>query len=152
LAALSNSGVTFSNASTSEPSNAFPGLLSMTTGGSPQTTGVYYDDAYDRNLSPPGSNCSTKGTEVLYDQSIDYDPTKLDGGGGINPAALPLDGSKGCTPVYPHAFLRVNTIFEVVKAAGDHTAWADDHPSYNILDGPSGTGVEDLYTPEISAT
>jgi hypothetical protein len=151
LATLSNSGNTFSNAASSEPSNAFPGLLAMTTGGLPRTTGVWYDNAYDRNLSAPGSNCSTKGTAVVYDESIDFDPTKLDGGGGINPANLPLDGSKGCTPVYPHSFLRVNTVFEVVKAAGGHTAWAADHPSYDILNGPSGNGVEDLYTPEISA-
>jgi hypothetical protein len=152
LATLSSTGETFANASTSTPSNAFPGLLSMTTGGSPQTTGVWYDDAYDRTLSAPGSNCSTTGTEVIYDESIDFNPTALDGGGGINPANLPLDGSKGCTPVYPHSFLRVNTIFEVVKAAGGLTAWADDHPSYDILNGPSGKGVDDLYTPEISAT
>jgi predicted AlkP superfamily pyrophosphatase or phosphodiesterase len=151
LATLSSSGNTFSNAASSEPSNAFPGLLAMTTGGAPRTTGVWYENAYDRNLSAPGSNCSTKGTAVVYDESIDFDPTKIDGGGGINPANLPLDGSKGCTPVYPHSFLRVNTVFEVVKAAGDHTAWAADHPSYDILNGPSGTGVEDLYTPEISS-
>jgi hypothetical protein len=152
LARLSSTGDTFTNASASKPSDALPGLLAMTTGGSPQTTGVWYDDAYDRTLSPPGSNCSTKGTEVIYDQTVDFDPTKLDGGGGINPANLPLDGSKGCTPVYPHSFLRVNTIFEVVTAAGRLTAWADDHPSYDILNGPSGTGVQDLYTPEISST
>jgi hypothetical protein len=152
LATLSRTGNTFTDAATSTPSNAFPGLLSMTTGGSPQTTGVWYDDSYDRNLSAPGSNCATKGTEVVYDESIDFDATKIDGGGGINPASLPLDGSKGCTPVYPHSFLRVNTIFEVVRQAGGYTAWAADHPSYDILNGPSGTGVEDLYTPELSAT
>jgi hypothetical protein len=152
LATLSKGGNTFANAAASRPSNAFPGLLAMTTGGSPQTTGVYYDDAYDRNLSAPGSNCSVKGTEVVYDESIDVDPTKLDGGGGIDPTKLPLDGAKGCTPVYPHSYLRVNTIFEVVRAAGGHTAWAGDHPSYDILNGPSGKGVEDLYTPEISST
>ena len=34
---------------------------------------------------------STKGTEVVYDESIDFDSTKLDGGGGIDPTKLPLD-------------------------------------------------------------
>ena len=123
----------------------------MVTGGSPRSTGVFYDDSYDRNLSAPGSNCAVKGTEVVYDESIDIDPTALDGGGGINPAALPVDGSKGCTPVYPHSFLRVNTIFEVARDAGLYTAWSDKHPAYEIVNGPSGSSVNDLYTPEIAA-
>jgi hypothetical protein len=152
LAQLSNMGVTYPDASTSKQSDSFPGLLSMVTGGSPRSTGVFYDDSYDRNLSPPGSNCSTKGTEVLYDEVIDFDSTKLDGGGGIDPAKLPLDGSNGCKPVYPHSFLRVNTIFEIARAQGLQTAWADEHPSYEILNGPSAQGVTDLYTPEIAAT
>jgi len=152
LAQLSQIGVVYPNASTSRPSDSFPGLLSMVTGGTPRSTGVFYDDSYDRTLSPPGSNCSTVGTEIVYDESIDFDSTKIDGGGGINPANLPLDPSKGCTPVYPHRFLRVNTIFEVIKAAGMRTAWSDKHPSYELVNGPSGQGVDDLYTPEIAST
>jgi hypothetical protein len=152
LARLARTGVHYINASASRPSDSFPGLLSMVTGGTPRSTGVFYDDSYDRSLSPPGSNCSTKGTEVVYDESIDFDPTKIDGGGGINPANLPLDGQKGCTPVYPHSFLRVNTIFEVIQAAGLRTAWSDKHPAYDLVNGPSGHGVDDLYTPEIAAT
>jgi len=151
LAQLTRLGITYTDASTSKPSDSFPGLLSMVTGGSPRSTGVFYDDSYDRNLSAPGSNCAVKGTEVVYDESIDIDPTALDGGGGINPAALPVDGSKGCTPVYPHSFLRVNTIFEVARDAGLYTAWSDKHPAYEIVNGPSGSSVNDLYTPEIAA-
>jgi hypothetical protein len=45
----------------------------------------------------------------------------------------------------------VNTIFEVIKAAGLRTAVSDKHPSYDILNGPSGTGVDDLFTPENDA-
>lgn len=152
MAQLAHMGVLYPNASTTRPSDSFPGLLSMVTGGTPRSTGVFYDDSYDRTLSAPGSNCQTTGTEVLYDESIDFDSTKLDGGGGINPAALPLDPAHGCTPVYPHSYLRVNTIFEVIRAAGMRTAWSDKHPSYEILNGPSGKGVQDLYTPEIAAT
>src|SRR5215469_3030004 len=151
LAQLTHLGTTYTNASTSKPSDSFPGLLSMITGGSPRSTGVFYDDSYDRTLSAPGSNCATKGTEVVYDESIDINPNALDGGGGIDPAALPLDGSKGCKPVYPHSFLRVNTIFEVAKQAGLYTAWSDKHPAYDLVNGPSGTGVDDLYTPEIAS-
>jgi len=150
MAQLYNSGVTYSNAATAKPSDSFPGILAITTGGTPNSTGVWYDDSYDRLLSEPGSDCSVKGTEVVYDESIDKNPDALDGGGGIDESMLPRDGSKGCVPVYPHSFLRVNTIFEVIKASGKRTAWSDKHPSYDLLNGPSGKGVDDLYTPEIA--
>jgi hypothetical protein len=39
----------------------------------------------------------------------------------------------------------------VAKAAGLHTAWSDKHPSYEWVNGPSGTGVDDLYSPEINS-
>ena len=151
LAALEQHGVDYTNAAAAIPNDSFPGLLAIVTGGTPASTGVYYDDSYDRTLSAPGSNCSAKGTEVVFDESIDVDPDKVDAGGGIDPKKLPLDPAKGCKPVYPHQFLRVNTIFEVVKAAGRRTAWADKHPAYDLVNGPSGKGVDDLYTPEIAA-
>ena len=52
--------------------------------------------------------------------------------------------------MFPHEAMRSNTIFEVVKAAGGHTAWADKHPAYDLVNGPSGKGVDDLFTPEIT--
>src|SRR5262249_56861345 len=70
---------------------------------------------------------------------------------GIAPAALPRHRVNGqCVPLFPHEALRTNTIFEVARAAGKHTAWADKHPAYDLVNGPSGRGVEDLYTPEIT--
>jgi hypothetical protein len=30
------------------------------------------------------------------------------------------------------------------------TAWADKHPAYDLVRGPSGTGLDDLYTPEVT--
>jgi predicted AlkP superfamily pyrophosphatase or phosphodiesterase len=65
LAKLSSSGITYTEVSSSKPSNSFPGLLSLVTGGSPLSTGVWYEGAYARSLSPPGSNCKTVGTEVI---------------------------------------------------------------------------------------
>ena len=44
----------------------------MTTGGSPSSTGIYYDASWDDNLSPPGSNCSTRGTAVTYKENINF--------------------------------------------------------------------------------
>ena len=152
MATLSHLGITYENATSSKPSDSFPGLLAMVTGGSPRSTGVFYDDSYDRNFFVPGADCTgTKGAEVLYKENLDFDPDKLFSG-GVNPANLQKTAVNGtCTEIFPHAFLRVNTIFEVAKQAGLNTAWADDRPAYDIVRGPSGSGVDDLYTPEISS-
>ena len=75
----------------------------------------------------------------MLDESVDLyagnvslnvlDPTKLPRG---------RDSSGKCVPVFPHSFVKSNTIFEVVKAAGGRTAWADKHPAYDLVNGPSG--------------
>jgi hypothetical protein len=149
LASLKKVGVTYAHASTPILSDSFPGILGIITGGSPATTGVFYEISYDRKLSPPGSNCATVGTELALDETIDKNPDAQDGGGGLDPTKLPLDKSNGCKPVYPHSLVRVNNIFEVAKAAGMHTAWTDKQLGYEIVQGPSGHGVDDLDTPEL---
>jgi hypothetical protein len=152
LAALAAEGVRYTHVTSSRPSDSFPGVTALFTGGTPATTGVFYDLSYDRTLSPPGSACRTQGTTVDYTRGADLDSSTLNGGGGLDMAGLPLDPANGCKPVPPHAYLRVNTAFEVVKAQlGGRTAWSDKHLSYDLLNGPSGTGVDDLYNPEISA-
>ena len=45
----------------------------------------------------------------------------------------------------------MNTVFDVLHAAHLRTAWSDKHPAYEILDGRSGTGIDDLFTPEINS-
>ncbi len=153
LARLGANGITFTAARSSTPSDSFPGLLAMVTGGTPKSTGVYYDDSYDRTLYAPGSNCTgNPGIEAVYDESIDHDMNQLFSG-GINPAYLPMQkGPSGqCKPVYPHDFVKTNTVFEVVKQSGGRTAWADKHPAYDLVNGPSGKGVDDLYTPEVNS-
>ena len=158
LAQLAQNAVVYTAANTTTPSDSFPGMLALVTGGTPKSTGVYYDDSYDRTLYPPGSNCKSidggvanPGTEVVQDETIDFDLNQLFSG-GINPQNLAMQLVGGsCTPVFPHNFVKVNTAFEVVKAAGGHTAWSDKHPAYDLLNGPSGTGIDDLYTPEINS-
>lgn len=150
LAQLSSMAVTYTNASTTRPSDSIPGFLAQITGGAPRTTGVWYEVSYRRDLSPPGSDCGRVGTVVYVDDEIDTDPTKIDGG-GINIALLPRDPQHACAPVFPHQLLRVNTIFEVAHEHGLRTAWADKHLAYEFANGPSGKGVDDLYTPEIAA-
>jgi hypothetical protein len=171
LAALSATGVHYLQALTSKPSDSFPGLVAQITGGTPRSAGIFYDVSYDRALSPPAKTTpygivggerlcpSVVGTQVGFDEEIDYNYLKLDSGkpngssgiNGINPDYLPRDPKNSCAPVYPHTYLRDNTIFNVVKNAGGYTAWSDKHPSYDFTNGPNGDGVIDLWSPEINS-
>jgi hypothetical protein len=172
LASLVRNGAEFTQAQTPVPSDSFPGLIAQVTGGNPSSTGVYYDDTYNHALLPAGTtNCAgvAPGVEVTYFEALDKDPLALDAGQGlaglpgsilqmtgnpdtvIDPTKLPVDPTT-CKPVYPHSYLKVNTIFEVARAAGLRTAWSDKHPAYEILNGPSGTGVQDLFGPEINSS
>ena len=84
-------------------------------------------------------------------EDLDYNSTQLFSG-GIDPAHLPkiiVDGK--CTLQYPHNRLQVNTVFEIIKAAGKQTAYVDKHPAYDIVRGPSGTGLTTGYFPEIAS-
>jgi hypothetical protein len=56
-----------------------------------------------------------------------------------------------CQQVYPHQKLRVNTVFELVHGAGKQTAYTDKHPAYDLVRGPSGTGLSVGYFPEIQS-
>jgi hypothetical protein len=170
LAKLVRKGVEFTHAVTPVPSDSFPGMVAQVTGGNPSSTGIYYDDSWNQALFPNGTGCvGTPGVEVTYFEQLDKNLHALDAGQGlaglpgsilqmtahpenlIDTTQLPLDASNGCKVVYPHQYLKVNTIFEVARAAGFRTAWSDKHPAYEILDGPSGTGVQDLFTPEINS-
>jgi type I phosphodiesterase/nucleotide pyrophosphatase len=156
LARLSSHGITYTNASTPFVSDSFPGLAALITGGSPATTGFWYDVTYNRKLSPPAQNGAslcpgTIGTQVLFDESVDIDSSRLDAGGGLNSAAFPRDPANGCQPVFPHQYLRVNTIFNVARQAGLYTAWSDKHPSYEWVNGLSNLGTNDFFGPEINS-
>jgi hypothetical protein len=153
LAELSRHGVTFSNARTPANSDSFPGLMALVTGGSPVTTGLFYDVSYDRTIfDPTNTTCSGgAGNMMVFDESIDLYNAQNVSLNVIDPARLPRQLVNGtCVPLWPHNAIRTNTIFEVVKAAGGHTAWADKHPAYDWVNGPSGNGVDDLFTPEIT--
>ncbi|HVV08341.1 alkaline phosphatase family protein [Amycolatopsis sp.] len=171
LAALVHSGTEYTHARTPVPSDSFPGMVGQVTGGNPATTGVYYDDTYNAALLPAGTTtCTGKmpGAEVDLTEDLDRNKDSIDAGQGltglpatvtqmtgdprtlIDPAKLPVD-PKTCAPVYPYQYLKVNTVFEVARQAGLRTAWSDKHPAYDILNGPSGSGVQDLFTPEINS-
>ena len=155
LATLAGHGVTYSNARTPALSDSFPGLLALVTGGSPLSHGLFYDVSFNRSVfDPTNTTCQGQpGNMQVFDETIDKytgnPPVSLN---VIDPTTLPryINEDGQCVPKFPHNAIRVNTIFEVAKAAGGHTAWADKHPAYDLVNGPSGKGVDDLYTPEIT--
>ena len=83
LAALSARGRTYANAIATKPSDSFPGTLAMVTGGTPRSTGVYYDDGYDRLLVPATGTCvpgaTAPGTRAQWKQNLDRVPSCLRG-------------------------------------------------------------------------
>jgi len=153
LAELSGHGITYTNARTPSNSDSFPGLLALVTGGSPVSHGMFYDVSYDRTLFAPNNTAcqGSPGNMMVFDESIDLYNAQNVSQNVIDPTKLPRGFKNGvCSAIYPHDAIRTNTIFEVVKAAGGRTAWADKHPAYDLVNGPSGHGVDDLFTPEIT--
>jgi hypothetical protein len=177
LAALGKTGVNYTRTSTSRPSDSFPGLMALVTGGTPKTVGAFYDVAYDRILAPPmnttgnglaGGTCTTgkpNGTTTEFEEGVEIDQSKLNGGGpygptdggikSIDPTRLPRDPFNKCLPVYPWNFIRTNTIYGVIHAAGGYTAWSDKHAVYDAVGGPTGSAaqpnVDDYYSPEVNS-
>src|SRR5262249_54850708 len=93
LASLATHGVNYLDASASKPSDSFPGLMAIVAGGSARSIGAFYDVAYDRSLDPPatttgngvaGGSCTAgagpTGTTTEYEEGIDIDQSKLNGG------------------------------------------------------------------------
>jgi hypothetical protein len=114
LTALSQTGINYVATESSMPSDSFPGLAALVSGGSPKTTGLYYDVAYDRTLDAPTITTGTglaggpcipygvpTGTTTDYDQGIDYDDSQLNGGA---PGAGPTDG--GIASINPQRLVR----------------------------------------------
>ena len=174
LAKLVNGGAEYTNAHTSDPSDSDPGGSALMTGGDPRATGIYYDVSYNHATYEAGTtSCHGQptGGDVVYDSPDDLNSTRLDAGQNIpgidsnpalilkmtgnpqtllDPSTFPVDPST-CQPIWQHSYLKVNTMFEVAKAAGLRTAWSDKHPVYESFNGPSGHGIDDLFTPEIDS-
>ena len=177
FAQLTGKGVVYPNAYTTAPSDSYPGMLAQVTGATPKGGGLFYDDSYDRteypakafytsqNLADPGC-VKPAGTEITNFEALDktYDYSSglvadYTAGGTLGQVHTQLDPDHmqrklvngQCVPVYPHEYVRTNTIFEVIKQAGRRTAWSDKHPAYEDLAGPSGKGLDELFTPEINS-
>jgi len=123
LASLGKTGVSYTRTTTSRPSDSFPGLMALVTGGSPRTVGAYYDVAYDRVLAPPLvttgnglpgtsdpknspalSPCvpnQVYGTQTEYEEGNEIDQNQLNGG---FPGYAPTDG--GVKSIDPNRLIR----------------------------------------------
>src|SRR5205807_3750927 len=94
--------------------------------------------------APPAAPGSPPGLEVTYFEQLDKNQHSIDAGQGLSglpSSILQMTGAPGtlidatqlpvdplsCKPVYPHSYLKVNTIFEVARTAGLRTAWSDKH-------------------------
>ena len=134
----------------------------------PATTGVYYDDTFNHALLPGRARPTAPGRARRRGRPTSSSSTRTRSHSTPARACAGLPGSILRMTGNPHdvdrpdaaagrpddlqagvpaPYLKVNTIFEVARAAGLRTAWSDKHPAYEILNGPSGTGVQDLFTP-----
>ena len=164
-------GDQYTNAQTPVPSDSFPGMVGQVTGGNPGTTGVYYDAEYNHNLLPAGTTTCTgqpPGAEVNYFEVDGQEPAGARRRPGLRVcpgSILQLTGN----PAHPDRSGRCRSIRRPASPsipvstcgstrssrccqAGLQTAWSDKHVAYEILNGPSGNGIDDLFAPEIDAT
>ena len=149
--------------------------MALVTGGTPRMWEHFTTSLTTAILAPPLQDTGNgvfsgpcipntpNGTTTEYEEGVDMDQTKLNGGGPYGPtdggilsidsARLPRDPFNNCSPVYPWNFIRANTIYGVIHAAGGYTAWSDKHPVYAAVSGPSNnaSNVDDYYSPEINS-
>jgi hypothetical protein len=120
----------------------------------------------------PSSNCQVgPGTEVNLAENVDRNQSRIDGGvptsltgfnsgAAIDPNNLPQRlVNNRCAALWPHNFVRTNSIFGVIHRHGMRTAWSDKHPAYDIVNGNDpdqpangpGTNLDDFFSPEINS-
>ena len=180
IARLVRGGLEYDHAQTPVPSDSFPGLVGQITGGNPATTGIYYDDTYNRGLLPPGSACTAGqttglGSEVNLAENLDVDSNSVDAGFGIpnlyaglpwSVLALPGDvptidqkmidptnlpiDPATCKPVYPH---RTSSEHGLRGRARRRSAYRVGGQAPRLRDprGPSGTGSTTCSPPRSTA-
>jgi predicted AlkP superfamily pyrophosphatase or phosphodiesterase len=90
----------------------------------------------------PLTGASPKATGIPYDEYYDRH-YKL---------AIEITETVTVPPgLKPHDLLKVPTLFEAAKAKGLKTAFISKHIGYEILQGPSGQGIDRLELPEMVA-
>lgn len=107
------------------PSDSFPGILGIVTGGNPASTGVYYDSSWSNDLLPAGTTVcagATPGAHVDYTEAIDKTTKNttsgwaLDAGQGLSglPGSILQMTGKPRDQINP-LFLPVKTVLSYVS-------------------------------------
>ncbi|MDP9051477.1 MAG: alkaline phosphatase family protein [Acidobacteriota bacterium] len=138
LAELSRRGVTYTNAHVAWPDTA-AGMMAIVSAGSPISTGIFSSEGYDRSLQRDGKGCE-RGASALNFAAGHVELLKPESGCGTQQA---------------HDLVRVNSVFDLVHAAGGRTAWADANAVYaDLLLGPYGKALNDVFvaTPPLEGT
>ena len=81
----------YTGANTPQLSDSFPGILALITGGSPVTTGLFYDVSYDRTIFASTNTTCTggAGNMMVFDESIDKYNSQNVSLNVIDPTMLP---------------------------------------------------------------
>ena len=136
------------------------------TPGRPATGGdVIYDSPDDSlNAVPDLLDNGSGNTFPSFDEGGSIFPSGVDKNpatimklsprpqSGLNPGSYPVN-PETCKPIAPWDYLKVNTIFQVIKKAGMRTAWSDKHAIYTSFNGPGsgGKSIDDFFAPEIDS-
>ena len=106
LAHLGKRGVTYTRTSAARPSDSFPGLMALVTGGTPKTHGAFYDLAYDRVLAGPTNDTGNSlpgtgpggcvvgkvsGYQTEYEEGVEFNQQNVNGDVTVGPRTTTQD-------------------------------------------------------------
>src|SRR5215469_15240991 len=142
--------------------SVFPPGTTACSGPAPGGDAIY--DSPDDTLNAVPDFLGTDNTFPSFDEGGSIYPGGLDKNPGaimnlvanpqadLNKETFPVDPAT-CKPIMPWDYLKVNTIFQVIHAAGMRTAWSDKHLIYTSFNGhgSGGTSIDDYFGPEIDS-
>jgi len=124
-------GVEYTSAQAPAPSDSYPGVLALVTGGSPKTTGVMYDEFYDRAVSPAmlPERATNSVPKLNFNRASIAIRQPSTAAASIR-RSLRAIRRTAAGRFYPTTIFASIRFFEVVKANGGRTAWSDKHLGY----------------------
>jgi hypothetical protein len=142
--------------------SVFPPGTTSCSGAAPGGNAIY--DSPDDTLPAVPDFLGGGGTFPSFDEGGSIYPGGVDKNPGaimnlvanaqkdLNAATFPVDPGT-CKPIMPWDYMQVNTIFQVIHAAGMRTAWSDKHLVYISFNGhgSGGTSIDDYFGPEIDS-
>jgi hypothetical protein len=142
--------------------SVFPPGTTTCSGPAPGGDAIY--DSPDDTLNAVPDFLGGGGTFPSFDEGgsiypggVDKNPGKImnliaNPQSDLNKATFPVDPA-ACKPITPWDYLKVNSIFQVIRDAGMRTAWSDKHLIYTSFNGhgSGGTSIDDYFAPEIDS-